>query len=94
MSLREVLEALKEVSEFDECLESIAYDGDPESFILKFVYESESNEYVEFSINLFSDGSSGFGILNDEFGLVDPKVAQFIVMVCNKWEIYCDDLPF
>ena len=94
MSLREVLEALKEVPEFDEYLESIAYDGDPGSFILKFVYRSESDEYVEFSINLFSDGSSGFGILNDKFGLADPKVAQFIVTVCNKWEIYCDDLTF
>ena len=94
MSLREVLEALKEVPEFNECLESIAYDGDPDSFILKFVYESEVNDCVEFSINLFSDGSSGFGISHDEFGLIDPEVAQFIVTVCNEWKIYCDNLPF
>ena len=94
MNFREVLNTFKEVSHFDDYIESIAYDGDPDSFILKFVYESEVNDCVEFSINLFGDGDSGFGISHDEFGLIDPEVAQFIVTVCNEWKIYCDNLPF
>ena len=89
MRFTEILNIISdESSQFWNWIESIHYEGSPDTYMIEFTaYEDEN--YFNFNIILFDGGEAAFGFDGaKDITYIPIAVAKFISNIADRWEHY------
>lgn len=88
MRFTEILNIINdESSQFWNWIESIRYDGSPDTYTIEFTTH-EDEEYFNFNVILFDGGEVAFGFDGTNISYIPIAVAKFISNIADRWEHY------